>query len=93
MSMGQDYILTPVSNGCVTHSPDNYGEKLNKSKKTCPSATLPTTRTGPSENPGPRIEKPSTEELCHGTAKLCFYSLSNDAFSVTEFIYRRMKGW
>jgi hypothetical protein len=45
-------------------------------RKTCPSATLPTTNptwTDPESNPGLRGERPATNRLSHGTAYTLTY--------------------
>jgi hypothetical protein len=47
------------------------GENRRARRKTCPSATLPTTNPtwiGPGTNPGLRGERPATNDLSHGTA-------------------------
>jgi hypothetical protein len=47
------------------------GEKRRTLRKTCPSATLPTTNPtwiDPGTNPGLRGERPATNDLSHGTA-------------------------
>jgi hypothetical protein len=49
------------------------GETEVLGKKTCPSATLSTknpTCTDPGSNPGPRGERPATNRLSHGAARL-----------------------
>jgi hypothetical protein len=53
------------------------GENRSTRRKTCPSATLPTTNptcTDPRSNPDLRGERPVTNRLSHGTAYLIAYS-------------------
>jgi hypothetical protein len=70
------------------HSPDDMslesdggmiltGENRRTRRKTCPSATLPTTNPTwifPGANPGLRGDSPATNHLSHGTAICVTYS-------------------
>jgi hypothetical protein len=59
------------------------GENRRARRKTCPSATLYTTnptRAEPGSNPDLRGERPPTNRLSHGTAKLS--SVRHDSSSV-----------
>jgi hypothetical protein len=68
-------------------------------RKTCPSANLSTTNptwTDPGSNPGLRSERPETNSLSHGTAKLVTllqYSLMNKTKYLLNSKSRSFGSW
>jgi hypothetical protein len=63
------------------------GENRRTRRRTCPSATLPTTNPtwiDPGANSGLRGERPATNDLSHGTASWCVVTMTNSL----DVIYR-----
>jgi hypothetical protein len=59
------------------------GENRRTRRKTCPSATLSTTKPtwiDPGANPGLRVERPATNDLSHDTAKQVCWPVGRDAW-------------